>query len=293
MNRKTLKLILGPTAVGKTDYCIELARSLASPIISCDSRQMFAGMRIGTAAPSDIQLSQVRHYFIGDHDVSCHYTAGKYELEALELLERLFLDHDTLVMTGGSGLYADALCFGLDEFPETDWELRASLMERLEAEGLESLRMELRRLDADIYRSMDIANVQRVVRALEVCLMTGKPYSSFRTSTCRTRPFAIERYCLTRQRDILYDRINRRVDQMLADGLVEEVRRLLPYRNMPALQTVGYREIFDYLDGNITLDRAAELIRRNTRHYAKRQLSWWHRAAERERRKSPIEWIEL
>jgi len=293
MNDRTLKLILGPTAVGKTDYCLSLAEALGSPVISCDSRQIFREMRIGTAAPSPEQLSQVPHYFIGNHSVSEYYTAGKYELEALELLGNLFREHDTLVMTGGSGLYADALCFGLDDFPETDWDLRSSLMERLEKEGVESLRMELHRLDPEAYASMDIANTQRVVRALEVCLMTGRTYTSFKTAPHKERNFRIERYCLTRPRDVLYDRINLRVDRMLEAGLVEEVRALAPYRNMPALRTVGYKEIFDYLDGTISLDRARELICRNTRHYAKRQLSYWNRAKEKERTQCPIRWIEL
>ncbi len=293
MNDRTLKLILGPTAVGKTDWCLSLAGSLGSPVISCDSRQIFREMRIGTAAPSPGQLSVVPHYFIGNHSVSEYYTAGKYELEALELLGNLFREHDTLVMTGGSGLYADALCFGLDDFPETDWDLRSSLMERLENEGVESLRMELHRLDPEAYGSMDIANTQRVVRALEVCLMTGRTYTSFKTAPHKERNFRIERYCLTRPRDILYDRINLRVDRMLEAGLVEEVRALAPYRNMPALRTVGYKEIFDYLDGTISLDRARELICRNTRHYAKRQLSYWNRAKEKERTQCPIQWIEL
>jgi len=293
MKERTLKLVLGPTAVGKTEFCLTLARSLGSPVISCDSRQIFRGMRIGTAAPTAEQLSSVPHYFIGDHAVSEYYTAGKYELEALELLGELFTRHDTLVMTGGSGLYADALCFGLDDFPETDWDLRSSLMERLEQEGVESLRMELHRLDPQAYASMDIANTQRVVRALEVCLMTGRTFTSFKTSPDKKRPFRIERYCLTRPRDVLYDRINSRVDDMLGAGLVEEVRALTPYRNMPALRTVGYKEVFDYLDGTISIGRARELICRNTRHYAKRQLSYWNRAAEKERKECRIQWIEL
>lgn len=293
MKDRTLKLILGPTAVGKTDYCLSLARSIGSPVVSCDSRQIFREMKIGTAAPADVQIAMVPHYFIGNHSVSEYYTAGKYELEALDLLERLFLEHDTIVMTGGSGLYADALCFGLDDFPETDWDLRTSLMERLEREGVESLRMELRRLDPQAYASMDIANTQRVVRALEVCLMTGRSYSSFKTAPHKKRFFRIERYCLTRPRDVLYDRINKRVDDMLDAGLVEEVRSLTPYRHMPALRTVGYKEVFDYLDGKTSLDRARELICRNTRHYAKRQLSYWNRAVEKERKECPIRWIEL
>jgi len=290
---KTLRLILGPTAVGKTDYCVSAALEAGSVIVSCDSRQIFREMPIGTAAPDKELLSKVPHFFIGSHSVKDYYTSGKYELEALALLDRLFLKYDVVIMTGGSGLYADALCFGLDEFPETDWTLRESLMKRLEEEGVESLRMELKSVDPEAYSSMDIANTQRIVRALEVFYISGRTYSSFKTGSVRRRPFRIERFCLTRPRDILYDRIDRRVDLMLERGLVDEVRGLLPYRNMPALQTVGYKEIFDYLDGVISLERARELIQRNTRHYAKRQLSYWRRAVERNRVECPLEWITL
>lgn len=292
-SEKTLILILGPTAVGKTDYCLSAAGKFGSPIVSCDSRQIYREMPIGTAAPSAEQLAAVPHYFIGSHSVEDYFTAGRYEIEALALLERLFLDRDVIIMTGGSGLYADALCFGLDEFPETDWVLRDSLMKRLEGEGLESLRLELKSVDPATYGSIDAANSQRIVRALEVFYLSGKPYSAFKTGSCRKRPFKIERICLTRPRDVLYDRINARVEQMLDSGLVDEVRALSGFRNMPALQTVGYKEIFEYLDGNVTLERAKELIQRNTRHYAKRQLSWWRRAVEQNRSENQLKWIEL
>ena len=199
-------------------------------------------------------------------------------MEALALIERLFSEgHETLIMAGGSGFYIDALCHGLDDFPPADEELRASLSARLRNEGVESLRMDLKRLDPESYAAIDIANGQRVVRALEVCLMTGRPFSSFKTSSEKKRGFAIEKVGLIRPRDILYDRINARVLSMMDEGLVDEVRSLLPFRHLPALQTVGYREIFQYLDGDISLDRAVELIRRNTRHYAKRQISYWGR----------------
>lgn len=272
---KELTIIVGPTAVGKTDYSISLAKSLGSPIISCDSRQIFKEMKIGTAPPSEEQLSAVKHYFIFSHSVKDHYTAGKYEIEALSLLEELFKTHDSLVMVGGSGLYVDALCKGLDDFPEADQQLRASLMERLEKEGLESLRMELKRLDPESYETIDIANRQRVVRALEVNLMTGRKFSSFKSGVVKQRPFDIKKICLTRPREELYQRINRRVDVMMDMGLVDEVKSLSEYRGMPALKTVGYREIFDYLDGKTSLKEAVELIKRNTRHFAKRQLTWW------------------
>lgn len=284
MDRKLL-IILGPTAVGKTDYSIKEALKYGSPVISCDSRQIYREMSIGTAVPSDEQLSAVPHYFIHSHSVTELYSAGRYEVEALALVERLFDEgHDTLVMAGGSGFYIDAFCRGLDDFPPVDMELRESLNRRLREEGVESLRLDLKRLDPESYSSMDIANGQRVLRALEVCLTAGRPYSSFKTSPSRKRNFSIEKTGLTRPRDVLYDRINRRVLGMVDSGLVEEVRGLAGYRHLPALQTVGYKEIFQYLDGEISLDRAVELIQRNTRHYAKRQLAYWARDPE-------ISWI--
>lgn len=242
-------------------------------------------MSIGTAVPSREQLEAVQHYFIQDHDIFDLYTAGKYELEALALMNRLFDEgHETLVMSGGSGFYIDAVCKGLDDFPPADIALREKLTRRLHEEGVEALRMELKALDPESYRTIDIANGQRVVRALEVCIMTGRPFSSFKTSPNKKRDFEIEKIGLSRPRQELYDRIDRRVLQMVDQGLVEEVRSLLPHRNLAALQTVGYKEIFDYLDGQYDLDRAIELIQRNTRHYAKRQLTWWSRDAE-------IKWI--
>ena len=306
MTNKKLIIILGPTAVGKTDYSIEMALKHESPIISCDSRQIYKEMTIGTAVPSAEQLSAVQHYFIHSHTVEQLYTAGKYELEALDLINRLFEEgHDTLVMAGGSGFYVDALVNGLDDFPSADLKLRDELMTRLREEGVESLRLELQKLDPESYATIDIANGQRVVRALEVCLMTGKPFSSFKTNQLKKRDFEIEKIGLTRPREVLYDRINRRVIQMVDDGLVDEVRSLTKYRDLAALQTVGYTEIFDWFDfqeGRVTtegwtpttpgdgpvtsLDRAVELIQRNTRHYAKRQLSYW-------KRDSDIHWLEL
>ena len=306
MRTKKLKIILGPTAVGKTDYSIEAALKYESPVISCDSRQIYKEMSIGTAVPDASQLAAVKHYFIHSHTVTELYTAGKYEIEALELINRLFDEgHDTLVMAGGSGFYVDALVNGLDDFPAADQELRNELMARLKAEGVELLRLELKALDPESYATIDVANGQRVVRALEVCLMTGKPFSSFKTSAVKKRDFEIEKIGLTRPRDVLYDRINRRVINMIDDGLVDEVRSVMQYRDLAALQTVGYKEIFDwfdFLDGKVStegwgpttpgdgpvtsLDRAIELIQRNTRRYAKRQLSYWGRDKE-------IKWLEI
>ena len=304
--RNKLIIILGPTAVGKTDYSIETALKYDSPVISCDSRQIYKEMTIGTAVPSAEQLSAVQHYFIHSHPVEQLYTAGRYETEALELINRLFAEgHQTLVMAGGSGFYVDALVEGLDDFPAADLKLRNELMTRLKEEGVESLRLELKGLDPESYASIDIANGQRVVRALEVCLMTGKPFSSFKTNSAKKRDFEIEKIGLLRPRDVLYDRINRRVVQMIDDGLVDEVRSLTAYRDLAALKTVGYKEIFDWFDwqnglvssegwgptspgdGPVTsLDRAVELIQRNTRHYAKRQLSYWGRDKS-------IRWMEI
>lgn len=279
MPGRKLIILLGPTAVGKTEWSLNFAREYSSPIISCDSRQIYREMSIGTAVPSQEQLEAVKHYFIQDHSIfDPMYTAGRYEIEALALIERLFEEgHDTLVMAGGSGFYIDAVCNGLDDFPQADEALRASLMERLKQEGVESLRTELKSLDPESYHSIDIANGQRVVRALEVCIMTGRPFSSFKTAPKKKRSFEIEKIGLMRPRDVLYDRINRRVDQMFEQGLVEEARTLEPHRRLSALQTVGYKELFDHFDGVCTLEKAKELIQRNTRHYAKRQMTWWGR----------------
>ena len=263
-------------------------------------------MSIGTAVPSAEQLAAVQHYFIHSHTVTELYTAGKYEVEALDLINKLFdQGHETLVMAGGSGFYVDALVNGLDDFPSADLQLRDELMRRLKEEGVEELRLELKALDPESYETIDIANGQRVVRALEVCLMTGKPFSSFKTAEKKARDFEIEKIGLTRPREVLYDRINRRVLQMIDEGLVDEVGSVEQYRELAALQTVGYKEIFDWFDyqnglvstegwgptspgdGPVTsLDRAIELIQRNTRHYAKRQLSYWKRDKD-------IKWLEL
>jgi len=243
-------------------------------------------MSIGTAVPSPEQLSRVRHYFIHSHSVEQYYTAGKYEIEALALVEELFRNHETLVMTGGSGLYIDAFCKGLDDFPKVDQELRKSLTVRLKREGLVSLQTELKMLDPESYDSIDISNGQRVIRALEVNITTGRKFSSFKTGRIRKRDFEIVKIGLTRPREELYERIDRRVDMMMDIGLVEEVRSLTQYREKPALKTVGYKEIFDYIDGNIPLEEAVRLIKRNTRHYAKRQLTYWGRDKE-------IKWLEI
>ena len=272
---KRLVLVLGPTAVGKTDYAIRMAEKYSSPVISCDSRQIFTEMRIGTAPPSEEQLRQVRHYFIFSHSVRNHYSAGQYEIEAMALLTELFKEHGTIVMAGGSGLYADALCYGLDDFPPADQELRKILTDRVRTEGVASLAEELREADPQSWATIDLSNPQRVVRALEVTLSTGRKFSSYKSSPRKPRPFEIERICLTLPREELYRRIDLRAEKMFETGLVDEVRGLTPWRGMPALKTVGYREVFEYLDGHISLDEALSLVQRNTRRYAKRQITWF------------------
>lgn len=277
MLKKKLFVVIGPTAVGKTDYAISLALKFGSPVISCDSRQIYKELKIGTAPPTPEQLLAVKHYFIFSHSIHDYYTAGKYEVEALALLEELFKTHDSLVMAGGSGLYVDAVCRGIDNFPATDIALRELLMQRLANEGLESLRMELKLLDRESYEAIDIANPQRVVRALEVSLQTGEKFSSFKSYQSKSRDFEIEKIFIERPREELYERINRRVELMMENGLLDEVRALYEFRERPALKTVGYRELFDYLDGKYSLDDAVELIKRNSRRYAKRQMTWWRR----------------
>ena len=284
---KKLLVIAGPTAVGKTDYSIEAALRCGSPVISCDSRQIYKEMTIGTAVPDASQLAAVKHYFIHSISVLDAYSSGQYEIDALALMEKLFSEgHETLVMAGGSGFYIDAVCKGLDNLPVPPPELREELTRRVREEGVEALADELKRLDPAAWKAIDIKNGQRVVRALETIIVSGRSFTEFKLAEPRKRNFEIEKICLTRPRDVIYDRIDRRVLQMIDEGLVEEVGSLEKYRNLPALQTVGYKEIFGYLDGNYSLDEAIRLIQRNTRHYAKKQLTWW-------KRDNAIKWIDL
>ena len=285
MGRRLL-VILGPTAVGKTSYSIRKALELGSPVISCDSRQLYKEMRIGTAVPSPEELAAVPHHFIQTLSVTQNYTAGMYEADAMVLIDRLFAEgHETLVVTGGSMMYIDALCYGLDDFPEVPLMLREHLMECLRDEGVEVLAEQLRELDPVTCEEIDLSNGQRVIRALEVCLYTGQPFSSFKTRSIKDRDFEIVKIGLQRPREELYARINARVEKMMDEGLEAEARSLLPYRDLPALQTVGYQEMFDYFDGKQDLETTVRLIQRNTRHYAKRQLTWW-------RRDPTIRWID-
>ncbi|MBR0532165.1 MAG: tRNA (adenosine(37)-N6)-dimethylallyltransferase MiaA [Bacteroidales bacterium] len=283
---RRLVIILGPTAVGKTEFSVRKALEYGSPIISCDSRQIYKEMTIGTAVPDKEQLDAVKHYFIQTIPVTKPYTAGDYERDALKLIGDLFEQgHETLVMTGGSMFYIDAVCDGLDDLPDGDPEMRKALWEIVDSEGLESLVEELAARDPITYSRIDKRNSQRVVRALEVCLVSGRPLSSFKSGG-KKRDFEIEKIGLERPREELYARIDRRVLKMMDEGLVDEVRSLLPYRDCQALQTVGYKEIFDYLDNKVPLDEAIRLIQRNTRHYAKKQMTWW-------RRDQAIKWISL
>jgi tRNA dimethylallyltransferase len=272
-----LIVVLGPTGVGKTDFSLSLARRLSTVIVSADARQVYREMTIGTAPPDRQQLAAVPHYFIGTRSIFDHYTAGRYAADALLLLEKLFAAHPAVLLAGGSGLYIDAVCHGLDCFPETDLSLRATLAGRLEAEGIESLRLQLKRLDEPSYRAIDLKNPHRILRALEVCLATGKPCSEWKTGAGKQRPFEIVKIGLQRPREELYARINARTLRMMDDGLLEEAKKLYPHRGLTALKTVGYAELFDFLDGKTTLEQAVALIRQHTRNYAKKQLSYWAR----------------
>lgn len=277
MSTKRLIVIVGPTGSGKTDLSIRLALHYRAPILSTDSRQVYRGMPIGTAQPTEEQLKAVEHHFIASHNINDRLNCGEYEVQALACLENLFAEHDDVVAVGGSGLYVRALCEGMDDLPQADEALRQELERRYAAEGLEALAEQLRELDPTYYEAVDRSNPARVIRALEVCLQTGRPYSAQRTGTRRERPFRIVKIGVDLPREELYDRINRRVDAMIAEGLEDEARRMYPFRALNALQTVGYREFFDYFDGRTSYEEAVEQIKRNTRHYAKRQLTWFRR----------------
>ncbi len=275
-----LVVIVGPTAIGKTRVAIEVAKALGTEIISCDSRQMYREMRIGTAVPEPEELAAVPHHFIGNLSVFDYYNVSMFEQECLQLLDKLFQEHQTVVMAGGSGLYVDALCKGIDDFPTVDPEIRRTVTEKFEEEGIEYLRRQLRMLDPEHYAKVDLRNHKRIMKAIEVCLQTGMPYSSFLTAQQRTRPFGIVKILPDRPREELFERINRRTDIMMEKGLLAEAESLYPHRRLNALNTVGYKELFAYMDGVHDLNTATELIRRNTRHYAKRQLTWFGRDAE-------------
>jgi tRNA dimethylallyltransferase len=273
----TLVVVPGPTGVGKTAFAVDLATRLGCEIISCDSRQFYREMRIGTAAPDEEQLSRVRHHFIGFLPVTQYYSINLYERDVLELLTSLFRVTPVAIMTGGSMLYMDAVCRGMDDIPDTDPAVRQKYIEMYHREGIEGLRLALKILDPEHYEKVDLHNPRRIMRALEITESTGRPYSSFLTSQSRDRDFRIIKAGLMRERDDLYGRIDRRVDMMIARGLEQEAASLMRYRTLNALNTMGYREMFRYLDGEITKDQAVRLIKGNTRHYARKQLSWWNR----------------
>lgn len=274
---KTLVLILGPTGVGKTELSLRVAEHYGCPILNCDSRQVFRSIPIGTAAPTPEEQARVKHYFIATRDLEEDYNAGQYERDALALLDELFQTHQVVVMTGGSMLYADAVCYGLDDLPAVPETIRQQVQRSYEQNGLTWLQNEVQRLDPDYWNIVDQQNPARLMHCVELCLTTGQTYSSLRTNTRKNRPFRIIKIGLERPREELYDRINRRVKQMIADGMVEEAKAVYPKRQLNSLQTVGYRELFAHFDGEYDLDRAIELIQQNTRHYAKRQMTWFRR----------------
>ena len=273
--KKTLIVITGPTAVGKTALCLEIAKHFDIPIINADSRQIYRELRIGTAQPTKEQMQEVKHYFVGTLGLDDYYSASLFEQQVLECLEQQFLTSDYALLSGGSMMYIDAVCDGIDDIPTIDDETRTLMKQRLADEGLEALVEELRRLDPEYYEIVDRQNPRRVVHALEICTMTGKTYTSFRKREKRQRPFQIIKIGLNRPREELYDRINQRVDQMMADGLLEEAKSLYPLRHLNALNTVGYKELFDHLEGRWPLEEAVERIKGNTRRYARKQLTWY------------------
>ena len=289
---KTLVLILGPTGVGKTELSLRVAEHFGSPILSCDSRQIYRAIPIGTAAPTAEEQARVKHYFIATHELNEDYNAGQYERDAIALMEELFHAHDILVMTGGSMLYADAVCNGLDDLPAVPDEIRKEVTRLYQEKGLVWLQSEVQRLDPAYWNEVDRQNPARLIHCVELCLTTGKPYSSLLskkpTSNSRqpitNRPFRILKIGLERPREELCDRINRRVEQMIADGMVEEAKAVGSMRHLNSLQTVGYRELFAHFDGEYDLARAIELIQQNSRHYAKRQMTWF-------RRDNTIHWL--
>ena len=281
---KTLIVILGPTGVGKTDLSIRIAKHFNTVISSSDSRQVYREMSIGTAVPEKEQLEAVKHHFIHTHSIHDYFSSWECEKQTIELLTELYKEKDEVLLVGGSMMYIDAVCNGIDEIPTIDPELRQEVFTRYEKDGLESMKMQLKQLDPVFYDQVDLKNAKRVIHAVEICLMTGKPYSELRTNSKKKRDFKIVKIGLNRDRTELYSRINTRVDQMIEEGLIEEAKAIFEFRHYNSLNTVGYKELFEHFDGNISLEKAIELIKRNSRRYAKRQLSWFRRDEE-------IEWF--
>ncbi|MDE5739494.1 MAG: tRNA (adenosine(37)-N6)-dimethylallyltransferase MiaA [Bacteroidaceae bacterium] len=285
MNSKTLVVLLGPTGVGKTALSLQLAERLGSPVLNADSRQIYRDIAIGTAAPTAEELARVKHYFVHFLALDAYYSAAEYEKDVLSLLHELFQTHDTLVLSGGSMMYIDAVTKGIDDIPTVDEDTRELLAQRYAQEGLAPLLEELKLLDSQYYDLVDQKNHKRVIHALEICYMTGRTYTSFRTHTSKQRPFRILKFGLRRQREQLFTRINARVDQMMQQGLMDEARRVYPLRHLNALNTVGYKELFKVMDGEWALPMAVERIKKNTRVYAKKQMTWYQHDAD-------IHWLD-
>ena len=281
---KTLVVLLGPTGVGKTELSINLANHFSSPIISSDSRQFYKGLEVGTAAPTLEEQKKVKHYFVGNLELADYYSASQFEEDVLKLLADLYQSLDVVFMSGGSMMYIDAVCKGIDEIPTIDEKLRKEVFDLYEKEGLDPIRQQLKILDPVFYNQVDLKNYKRVIHALEICLMTGKPYSTLRTNKAKERPFRIIKIGLKRDREELYDRINQRVDKMMEDGLLEEAKSVYPLRHLNSLNTVGYKELFNYFDGTWTFDFAVEKIKQNSRIYSRKQMTWFKRDKE-------IEWF--
>lgn len=275
--KKTLVILLGPTGVGKTELCLSLAEELNTEIVSCDSRQFFRELKIGTAAPTEAQMQRVKHHLVGNLSIFDYYSCGRFEIDALKKLDELFQSKEVVLMTGGSMLYIDAICKGIDDIPNVDQELRDSLHERYANEGIDNILAKLKLLDPEYYDMVDKKNHKRIIHALEICLTSGKTFSSFRKETAKERPFDIIKIGLNLPREELYERINKRVDIMFEEGLMEEAKTYYPHRNLNSLNTVGYKELFEYFDGNWDLDFAKNMIKQNSRRYAKKQLTWFNR----------------
>lgn len=278
--KNILIVLAGPTCAGKTDLSIDIARYFGCEIISADSRQFFREMKIGTAIPSDSQLAEIKHHFIRFLSIKDYYSASLFERDVLKLLPTLFLKNNVALMTGGSGMYVDAVCHGIDDIPDVDPQVREKYIRKYKDEGIHGLRLALKLLDPEHYDNIDLKNPKRILRALEICESTGRPYSSFLTKNKRERDFRIVKVGIERPRDVLYNRINNRVDEMIGNGLEKEAESLVPMKDLNALNTVGYKEFFDFFEGRSTREEAIELIKRNTRRYAKRQMTWWARDKE-------------
>lgn len=279
-SKHNLIVLVGPTGVGKTELSLNIAEAYNSPIISADSRQLYSDLKIGTAAPTAEQMKRVKHYFVGTLQLTDYYSAAQYEMEVVKVLDSLFQEKNTILLTGGSMMYVDAVCKGIDDIPTVDDDTREMMMEKYEKQGLEQLCNELKLLDPEYYSIVDLKNPKRVIHALEICYMTGKTYTSFRTGNKKERPFNIIKIGLSREREELYERINKRVDIMIEEGLIDEVKSVYEHKNLNSLNTVGYKEIIKYLDGEWDLQFAIEKIKQNSRIYSRKQMTWFKRDEE-------------